>query len=113
MFNESGLEVDMRAVMVYMTAQNTREAETIGKTLVEKRLAACINILGPIRSIYRWEGKVQKGREVAFLAKTTDGKVNKLIQQVRKMHSYTCPCIVALPISKGNAGFLKWIESEI
>ena len=102
----------MRVVLVYMTARNLREAEKIGKTLVEKRLAACINILGPIRSIYRWDGKLQKGREVAFLAKTGSGKVGKLIQQVKKIHSYSCPCIVVLPVTDGNPEFLRWIEQE-
>ena len=102
----------MRVVLIYMTARNLGEAKKIGGMLVEKRLAACINILGPIRSIYRWEGKIQNGREVAFLAKTKNAKVAKLIQQVKKIHSYSCPCIVAVPVPGGNADFLRWIEQE-
>ena len=102
----------MQVVLIYMTAKNLGEAEKIGNVLVEKRLAACINILGPIRSIYRWDGKIQKGREVAFLAKTRSTKVKRLVQQVKKIHSYSCPCIVAVPVTDGDSDFLRWIEQE-
>jgi periplasmic divalent cation tolerance protein len=102
----------MKPMLVYMTAANRREAEKIGQALVEERLAACVNILGPIRSMYWWEGKVQKGQEVAFIAKTPKTQVKRLIARVKALHSYECPCVVAVPIEEGFPGFLKWIEAE-
>lgn len=99
-------------VIVYMTAPNRREAESIGRQLVEQRLAACVNILGPIRSIYRWQGKVHHAGETAFLAKTRATLMRKLVRQVRAQHGYECPCVVALPIQGGYRPFLQWIADE-
>lgn len=102
----------MKTMLIYMTAGNRKEAEKIGGALVEERLAACVNILGPIRSLYWWEGQVQKGQEVAFIAKTRATKVKALIARVKALHSYECPCVVALPIEQGFPPFLQWIADE-
>ena len=102
----------MSPMLIYMTAANRREAEKIGRALVEERLAACVNFLGPIRSLYWWEGEVQKGQEVAFIAKTSKTQVKRLIARVKALHSYECPCVVAVPIENGFPAFLKWIEAE-
>lgn len=99
-------------VIVYMTAQDRREAESIGRQLVGQRLAACVNILGPIRSIYRWQGRVHQAGETAFLAKTRAALVPRLVRQVRAQHGYECPCVVALPIRGGHGPFLQWIADE-
>lgn len=99
-------------VCVYMTAKDSREAAKIGRALVERRLAACVNILGPIRSIYRWDGKICDGREVAFIAKTRKPLLPKLTAAVKELHSYDTPCIVALPIAGGNNDFLKWLATS-
>lgn len=102
----------MSRVMVYMTAASAAEAERIGRALVERRLAACVNILGPVRSFYRWEGKVQDEAEVALIAKTRAELVPELTAAVRELHSYSVPCVAALPVADGNPDFLAWIEAE-
>jgi periplasmic divalent cation tolerance protein len=102
----------MPVVLVYMTAANADEAARIGRALVERRLAACANILGPIRSFYWWDGKVQDDAEVAFVAKTRAELVPELTAAVKAMHSYSVPCVAALPIADGNPDFLAWIEAE-
>ncbi len=82
------------------------------KRLVRHRLAACVNILGVMRSIYRWRGAIEEGREIAVLAKTSSGRVEEVIAAVRKLHSYEIPCIVAWPLAKGHGPFMKWIGDE-
>ncbi|MFH0879017.1 MAG: divalent-cation tolerance protein CutA [Lentisphaerota bacterium] len=102
----------MKMMMVYMTAKHRREALKIGRALVGKRLAACVNLLGPMESVYRWKGTVHHEKEVAFIAKTRASLVPKLIRAVRAMHRYECPCIVAWPLTAGHPAFLKWIGDE-
>jgi periplasmic divalent cation tolerance protein len=103
----------MAVHFVYMTASSKTEAQKIGKTLVESRLAACVNILDNMQSIYRWEEKVQEDAEVVLIAKTTDSLVSQLIDKVKSLHSYDCPCIVSLPVLDGYPPFLDWIRSEV
>lgn len=102
----------MPAVWVYITASSEDEAHRIGKTLVEDRLAACTNIIPGMRSYYRWQGKVDTGAETVVIAKSRSELVQRLTERVKMLHSYTCPCVVALPITGGNADFLRWIETE-
>ena len=96
-----------------MTAGSKGEAQKIGKALVESRLAACVNILDNMQSIYRWEEKIQQDSEVVLIAKTTDSLVSRLIDKVKSLHSYDCPCIVSLPILDGYPPFLDWIQNEV
>jgi periplasmic divalent cation tolerance protein len=103
----------MAVNFIYMTAGNKAEAQKIGKALVESRLAACVNILDNMQSIYRWEEKLQEDSEVVLIAKTTDTRVPQLIDKVKSLHSYDCPCIVSLPVSGGYPPFLDWIQSEV
>ncbi len=98
---------------IYMTAGSKAEAQKIGTALVESRLAACVNILDNMQSIYRWEQEIQQDTEVVLIAKTTDSLVSQLIEKVKTLHSYDCPCIVSLPILDGYAPFLDWIEAEV
>lgn len=98
---------------IYMTAGSKGEAQKIGKALVESRLAACVNILDNMQSIYRWEEKIQQDSEVVLIAKTTDSLVSRLIDKVKSLHSYDCPCIVSLPILDGYPPFLDWIQNEV
>jgi periplasmic divalent cation tolerance protein len=102
----------MSASILYITAKNRRQATAIGRALVNERLAACVNILGPIHSIYRWKGAVEEAGEVAFVAKTKNTLVKKAISRIRALHSYECPCVVALPITQGNPAYLSWIDDE-
>lgn len=99
-------------VMLYMTAATADEAARIGRALVEDKLVACVNILGPIRSMYRWKGEVHDEPEISFIAKTRADLVEAATARVRALHSYECPCVVALPIVGGNPAFLKWIADE-
>lgn len=102
----------MTPALLYITAAHREEAEAIAQALLENRLAACINILGGITSLYRWEGEIKTGDEVALIAKTRVDLVAAATAAVQEIHSYDCPCIVALPIQGGNPDFLQWIEDE-
>ena len=103
----------MAANFIYMTAGNKAEAQKIAKSLVEHRLAACVNILENMQSVYRWENDIQEDTEVVLIAKTTEGLVSELIEKVKSLHSYDCPCIVSLPILEGYPPFLNWIKEEV
>ena len=97
---------------VYMTAGSIEEAKNIGHILVEKNLAACVNLLENMISIYKWGYKLEEGQEVVMIAKTRKALMQKLIKTVNSLHSYDCPCILELPIQGGNQEFLNWIETE-
>lgn len=98
--------------MVYVTASGMKEAEHIALTVVQERLAACANIIGSIKSIYHWEGKLEQGTEVAMLLKTQATVVDSLVERVRELHSYSCPAILVLPVQGGFDGFLDWVRAE-
>lgn len=98
--------------LVYMTARHATQARRLALVLVEERLAACVNILGPITSVYRWQGQIEQGREVALLAKTRATLVPQLQARVRELHDHEVPCVVALPIQGGNPDFLAWLWAE-
>ena len=102
----------MATRFIYVTAATPEQARQIGEALVEERLAACANILAPMASIYRWEGKIQRDTEAVLIAKTQAALVDKVIARVRALHSYTVPCVVSLAIEAGNPDFLDWIERE-
>jgi len=102
----------MKANLIYITAGSMDEARTIAKELVSNRLAACANIIENMNSLYWWNGEVQDDREVILIAKTVESLVPELIDTVKSMHSYECPCIVSLPIIDGNPAFLEWIAKE-
>ncbi len=103
----------MQINLIYITTENSAEAERIGQILVEERLAACVNILDGMRSIYHWEGKLVKDTETVLIAKTTENKVPALTTRVKALHKYDCPCIVSLPITGGNDAFLRWVGEEV
>ena len=98
-------------IFVYMTFPSLEEANNAAKTLVEEDIIACANIIPKIFSIYKWEGKVNNTEEVALIAKTVADKWETLEKRVKELHSYTCPCITAMPITKGNPDFLNWVCS--
>lgn len=102
----------MSALFVYITAVDEAEADRIAQIVVEERLAACANLLGNIRSVYWWDGKVCIGKEVAVILKTTEDRKSELIDRIKQLHSYDCPCITCLPVTDGNPDFLAWIVSE-
>lgn len=98
--------------LIYVTAPSRDEALKLARILVEERLAACANVLGAITSVYWWDGKLNEDAEVALIAKTRAALVDAVIDRVRQVHSYDCPCVVSLPIESGNPAFLQWIAAE-
>ena len=103
----------MKINFVYMTAGSKDEAIKIGKELVTSRLAACVNILDNMNSFFLWRGEIQDDAEVVIIAKTTEDRMAELIEKVKTMNSYDCPCIVSLPVSSGYPPFLEWIADEV
>ena len=103
----------MTVVTVYATFADADEAARIGRTVVEERLAACINILPPCTSIYRWEGAIQQSAEVPALLKTSTSSVDALIARVAELHSYDVPAITVWPVERLSAPFAEWVESEV
>ncbi len=97
---------------VYITTSDNDEALKIARDLVDRRLAACANVLGPITSVYRWEGALCEDGEVGLLVKTRAALLDEVIERVRELHSYSCPCIVAWPIEGGNPDYLEWLDSN-
>lgn len=102
----------MESVLFYVTCKDKNEAEKIGRTLVEERLAACANILCETTSFFWWEGKIDEAKEVALILKTKKVLAEDVINRVKQLHSYECPCVIALPIIVGNKDFLNWIHEE-
>ena len=102
----------MRFSMVYVTAKDKDEAKAIGRGLLEEKLAACVNIIDSVSSIYWWKGKIEEAEEAVLIAKTKETLVPELIKKVKSRHSYECPCIVSLPIQDGYPLFLDWIKNE-
>jgi len=100
----------MSIVSAYAVFADAGEAERIGRAVVEERLAACVNILGPVRSIYRWHGAVEQSDEVAAIFKTTAGGADALIARIAALHSYDVPCIVTWPVGNVLADYARWVE---
>jgi periplasmic divalent cation tolerance protein len=101
-----------KIVTVYATFADEGEAARIARILVEERLAACANILGPCRSIYRWKGKVEDAREAAALFKTKADSADALIARLAELHSYDVPAAVAWPIDAAYPPYEKWVLAE-
>jgi len=103
----------MSVISVYAIFADAAEAERIGRQMVEERLAACVNILGPVHSIYRWKGAVETADEAAAVFKTTDDKADALITRVAGLHSYDVPCIATWPIDKILGSYADWVEGSL
>jgi periplasmic divalent cation tolerance protein len=102
----------MSVVSIYVVFADAEEAERIGRTVIEERLAACINILSPVRSIYRWEGEIQSAEEVAAILKTHHWNSDALIERIAALHSHKVPCIVTWPIDKVLRSYADWVEDS-
>jgi len=96
-------------VVVLVTVGSADEAARVGRALVDERLAACVNVVGPIRSIYRWQGAVEEAAEHLMLVKARAADVPALEARVRALHSYDVPEVVALPIVAGSAPYFAWL----
>jgi periplasmic divalent cation tolerance protein len=100
-------------VVVYVTAGSADEADRLARSLVEERLAACVNRIKSIQSVYRWQGKVQQSEEELLIIKTSRDRFAALEKRVRELHSYSVPEVIALPIIEGSSGYLRWLEEQI
>jgi len=97
--------------LVYITTKDKQEAKMIGKKLVEEQLAACVNIIEGMESIYRWEGEIVEDNETILIAKTPYHNVKELTNRVKELHSYDCPCVISLQLSEqeGNEEYQHWL----
>ena len=102
-----------QARLIYVTAPDRATADDLARTIVGERLAACANILGPITSVYWWDGKINEEGEIALIFKTMASNLPALSRRISQLHPYQCPCIVALAIDGGHPAFLDWIAAEI
>ena len=100
-------------LVVLITAGSQEEADRIAHALVAEMLAACVNILPGVTSVYRWEGEVQRDQEWLLVAKTTREVLDDLVRRVQATHSYDLPEIIALPVVGGSKGYLRWIDGEV
>jgi periplasmic divalent cation tolerance protein len=103
----------MSIVSVYAVFANSEEAERIGRVVVEERLAACANILAPVRSIYRWNGEIETADEVAAIFKTHHWRSDDLMERIAGLHSYEVPCVVTWPIEKIVGRYADWVEDTV
>ena len=105
-------EVVSDAIIVFMTASNGEEAARLADMLVGAHLAACVQILPEMESVYRWEGKIERAAEILLLAKTTRSKFEELEREVRALHSYDTPEIIAVTVVAGSARYLEWLSQR-
>ncbi|HEV8189742.1 MAG TPA: divalent-cation tolerance protein CutA [Pyrinomonadaceae bacterium] len=100
------------AIIVFMTASNGEEAARLADMLVGAHLAACVQILPEMESVYRWQGTIERAAEILLLAKTTRSKFEELEREVRALHSYDTPEIIAVPVVAGSARYLEWLSQK-
>lgn len=100
-------------ITVLVTASRREEAEKIARKLLDERVAACVNIVEGVRSLFWWQGKIDEASEVLMIIKTRLDLFEKVIEYVKMLHSYTVPEVIALPIIAGNAEYLKWIDEVV
>jgi periplasmic divalent cation tolerance protein len=101
-----------RAVFVYTTWPSTVEAERAGRVLVERRLAACVNILPGMVSLYWWEGKIERGEEAVMIVKTRAALSERVASAIKGMHSYAVPAIIVIPLESVDQPYLEWLMAE-
>lgn len=102
-----------RIVTVYCVFADEAEARRIGRLVVEEEFAACVNILGPCRSIYRWEGRTEEASEVPALFKTTAEGAERLVQRLALLHSYDVPAIAVWPVEKAHERYTTWVGQNV
>lgn len=103
----------MTIVSVYAVFASPDEAERIGRQMIEERLAACVNILGPCRSIYRWRGAVESADEAPAIFKTSAAQADALVARIASLHSYDVPCVAVWPVDKLSVPYADWVEHSI
>lgn len=104
---------EQTTLLVLVTAPDAERGAALGRTLVEERLAACVNILPGLRSIYHWQGAVEEESEVLLLIKTSSDLLPQLTERVKELHPYEVPEVLALPIAGGSSDYLHWLHGEL
>ncbi|MBF0479496.1 MAG: divalent-cation tolerance protein CutA [Candidatus Omnitrophica bacterium] len=99
--------------IVFVTVKDQSEAKKIADTIVAEKLAACVNMIEKVKSVFWWQEKIQYEEEILLIMKTKNTLMNKLIERVKSLHSYTIPEIVSIPIEEGNLDYLKWINDSV
>jgi periplasmic divalent cation tolerance protein len=99
-------------IVVFITAPQEEEALKIAQALVDDKIAACVNIVKNIRSIYRWQGKIEDDNEFLMIVKTRRDLFENLLKSVKRLHSYSVPEIIALPVIEGSEDYLSWLKEE-
>ena len=102
----------MSETVSFVTCSNVREAKRLADTLVKERLAACVNIVPGVTSVYSWQGKIRQDREALLIIKSKTALSRRLTARVRKLHSYDCPEVVTLRIASGNPDYLRWVRES-
>lgn len=100
-------------IVVYVTVGSSDEADRLARALVEERLAACVNRIKAVQSVYRWQGRVEQSEEELLIIKTKKELFDRLKTRVQELHSYSVPEIIALPILEGNESYLKWLGQQL
>jgi len=106
------MALDKEPIVVLVTTQDINEAEKIAGELVKENLAACVNIVNKVRSVYKWQGEVCRDTEALCIIKTVKGNFEALKDKVKSMHSYTVPEVIGLPINISSDKYLKWLVKE-
>ena len=99
--------------LVYITTSGEEESKKIGRTIVEERLAGCVNIISTIESLYWWKGEIESDKESVLIAKTKVSNIENIIKRVKEIHSYENPAILAIPIINGSKDYLDYLDAEI
>ena len=102
-----------RPLLVLTTCASADEAERLAASLVEQRLAACVNMLGRVQSTYRWQGRVEREQESLLVIKTTEARLAKLEKAIRERSSYEVPEVLAIPVHGGSAAYLGWLADSV
>ncbi len=100
-------------IQVVTTTEHRKDAEAIARALVEERLAACVQVIGPISSTYRWRGEIQTAQEWQCWAKSRRDLYQEIEKAIRRLHPYEVPEILAVPVLAGNASYLAWLDEEV
>jgi periplasmic divalent cation tolerance protein len=105
--------MDTEYIVVFITAADAHEAERISRILLERKKAACVNILPGVNSSFWWQGKIESAKEILLIAKTKASLLEDLVAAVKSVHSYDVPEIIALPVIGGNPDYLKWLDDSV
>ncbi|WP_088348834.1 MULTISPECIES: divalent-cation tolerance protein CutA [Rhodomicrobium] len=104
---------DTAALLIYTTFPSEADAKSVGRALVEARLAACVNLLPGVIAIFRWQDRLEEAAETGMIVKTTQGRAAEALAEIKRLHPYETPARLLLPVAGGGADFLRWIAGEV